>query len=78
MVIDLRHNSCKHYDTCAERAMTWWADCPDWQPEQRRDRVQEYADRLAAGCSCDNCVMLETEQCSTCSHLQNWVGYLEL
>ena len=52
---------------------------PDCQLEVQMlkgfDLVQEYADRLRAGASCDNCVYLETSICSTCNHLDCWTSY---
>lgn len=40
-----------------------WADCP------RSDPVQDFADKLRSGASCESCAWFETEFCSTCVHL---------
>lgn len=51
---------------------------PDRQPQSQMlkgfDPVQEYADRLRAGCSCNNCLLAGTVECSICNHLDHYFG----
>lgn len=76
----IRCNHCKHYDRCEDVGAVWWVDCPWWDGDvpPKKDKLQEYADKLTRGCSCDNCYLVGTESCDGCLHLENWDGWLEI
>lgn len=72
----VRCNNCKHYNKCPDAGSVWWVECPWWDGEELalKGKLEEYADKLIAGCCCENCSNICSEFCQDCRHLENWEG----